>query len=384
MLKEINIVDDFIIDIITFEPYPILLNKLTNVYIISKKYHENNSNEIQVGTGAYRFSEYIENNHIILVRFDEYWKKTPDFQNIIIKFYNEYEDRINELIIGGIDMIDFVLPGSIDNLSEKEYIKAKTFLHPIVTYLSFDFRENNSCCYNDGKNPFSDLRVRKAVYHAINITNIIDNIFLGYAETASQFVTPYIFGYNPSIKKPSFNLEKAQQYMKEAGYENGFDVVLDTTTLGASREIVSKNIADQLLNININVKLNILSSNDFYNKIMNRNSSFYLIGWGVDSGDAGEIFENILRSVDIDKGYGLLNFGNYSNPEIDKIAIDIFYNMDPVERLYLMQEGFSIAMDDVACIPLYVYYGISAMNNEISWKPRVDGLIKFEDIKINT
>jgi len=109
-----------------------------------------------------------------------------------------------------------------------------------------------------------------------------------------------------------------------------------------------------------------------------------LIGWGVDSGDAGEIFDNILRSGDIDKGYGLLNFGNYSNPEIDNIAIDIFYNMNPIERLYLMQEGFSVAMDDVACIPLYVYYGISAMIDEISWLPRADGLIKLEDIKINS
>jgi len=216
MIKEVEIIDDFIVDIITFEPYPILLNKMTNIYIISKKYHENNDEEIQVGTGAYRFSEYIENNHIKLERFDDYWKKTPKFQYVTFKFIDEYEERLNMLINGEADMIDFVLPGSIDNLSEIEDIKTITFLQPVVNYLSFDFRENDSCCFIGEKNPLSDVRVRKAVYHAINISEIIEYAFSGYAESASQFVTPYIFGYNPKIERLSFNLEKAKEYMKDA------------------------------------------------------------------------------------------------------------------------------------------------------------------------
>ena len=54
--------------------------------------------------------------------------------------------------------------------------------------------------------------------------------------------------------------------------------------------------------------------------------------------------------------------------------------MNLTERLILMQEGFTIAMEDVACVPLYIYEGISAMIDELSWHPRADGLIKIEDI----
>ena len=382
MVKEVRIVNDSIVDIITFDPYPILLNKLANVYILSKNYQENTTSEIPVGTGAYKFSEYLENNHLVLERFDDYWKKKSKFQKVTFKFIDDYEERLNSLVKGTVDIVDFVFPSSIENLSQIEGIKIINYSHQVITYLSFDFKENDSCCFKGEKNPFSDIRVRKAIYHAIDIDEIIGNVFYGYAEPASQFVTSYIFGYNPMIDRLSYNLEKARQYMKDAGYENGFDVVLDTTTVSANRVNVSEKIVDQLSKINISIILNILPSSEFYNKIMNGNSSFYFVGWGVDSGDAGEIFDNILRSVDINNSFGLYNFGNYSNPDIDSIADDIFYNMNTRERLNLMQEGFAIAMQDVACVPLYNYKGISAMINEISWQPRADGIIKLEDIDI--
>ncbi|UCF50399.1 MAG: hypothetical protein JSU91_02650 [Thermoplasmatales archaeon] len=382
MVKEVKIINDLMVDIITVEPYPILLNKLANIFILSKNYQENTTSEIPVGTGAYKFSELLEDNHLILERFDGYWKKKSKFQNVTFKFIDDYEERVNSLVNGQVEMIDFLLPSSVEELSQIEGIKTLNYLRQVVTFLSFDFRENDSCCFKGEKNPFSDVRVRKAIYHAIDIDEIIGNIFYGYAEPASQFVTSYISGYNPTIERPSFNLGMARQYMKDSGYENGFEVVLDTTTVSANRVNVSEKIVDQLSRINITVIINILSSNDFYTKIMNRNSSFYLVGWGVDSGDAGEIFDNILRSVDINNGFGAYNFGNYSNPDIDSIADDIFYNMNTIERLNLMQEGFEIAMQDVACVPLYTYKGISAMINEISWQPRADGLIKLEDIDI--
>ena len=382
MVNEVKIINDLMVDIITVEPYPILLNILANIYILSKNYQENTTSEIPVGTGAYKFSEFLENNHLILERFDGYWNKKSKFLNVTFKFIDDYKERVNSLVNGQIDIIDFILPSSIEELSQIEGIKTLNYLHQVVTFLSFDFRENDSCCFKGEKNPFSDVRVRKAIYHAIDIDEMIGNVFYGYAEPASQFVTSYISGYNPTIERLSYNLEKARQYMKDAGYENGFEVVLDTTTVSANRVNVSETILNQLSKINITVIINILSSNDFYTKIMNRNSSFYLVGWGVDSGDAGEIFDNILRSVDINNGFGEYNFGNYSNPDIDRIADDIFYNMNTIERLNLMQEGFAIAMQDVACVPLYIYKGISAIINEISWQPRADGLIKLEDIDI--
>jgi peptide/nickel transport system substrate-binding protein len=224
--------------------------------------------------------------------------------------------------------------------------------------------------------------VRKAVYHALNIDEIIEHALYGSAEPASQFVSEYIFGYNPEIQRLSYDLPKARQYMKEAGYEEGFKITLDCKE-SEVRENVSRMIADQLSLINITVEVNILSSNDFYSKISSRKSSFYFCGWATDSADAGEIFDNILRSVDFEKGFGLSNFGNYSNQVIDEIAEDIYYNMNPEERLHLMKEGFAIAMEDVICVPLYILKGYCVVRDEFSLPIRADGLIKIENVTID-
>lgn len=374
MVKEVIIVDDFTVDIVTLEPYSLLLNKLVYIFMVSKQNLEEISNSNPIGTGPYRFSEYLKDNYLVLKRFEGYWNIKPGFQKVTFKFFDNYEDQLNNFLEGNADILDIIDPNDYDNLSKKPGVKLIPFTFNTVTYLSFNFIENN---------PFLDVRVRKAIYHAINIDEIIENAMDGYAEPASQFVYNYIFGYNPEIKRLSYDLEKARQYMKDAGYEDGFEITLDCRE-SELRENASRIIADQLSLINITVEVNILSRSDFYSKISDRGSSFYFVGWAVDSGDAGEIFDNILRSVDIEKGFGLSNFGNYSNPVLDEIAKDIFYNMNPVERLHFMKEGFVIAMEDIVCVPLYILKSYSVVRDEFSLSIRADGLLKIENIKIDS
>ncbi len=373
MVKEILIVDGFTVDIVTVEPYPLLLNKLVYIFMVSKQNHEDISNGTPIGTGAYRFSEYIKDTYLLLERFEGYWGKKPECQNVTFKFFNDDEDQLNNFLEENVDIINSIDPNDYDNLSKIPGVKILPFTFNTVTYLGFNFIE---------KNPFLDLRVRKAVYHAINIDEIIENALHGYAEPASQFVTQDIFGYNPEIKRLSYDLKKARQYMKDAGYEEGFEITLDCRE-SEIRENASRMIADQLSLINITVEVNILSSSDFYSKISNRESSFYFFGWATDSADAGEIFDNILSSVDFENGFGLSNFGNYSNQVIDEIAEDISYNMNPEARLHLMKEGFAIAMEDVVCVPLYILKGYCVVRDEFSLPIRADGLIKIENVKID-
>jgi peptide/nickel transport system substrate-binding protein len=373
MVKEVIIVDDFTVDIVTLEPYPLLTNKLVYIFMVSKQNHGELSNSNPIGTGAYRFSNYLKDNYIVLERFEGYWRKKPEFQKVTFKFFDSYEDQLNNFLEGNADIIDIIDPNDYDNLSKKPGLKLLPFTFNTIAYLGFNFIKNN---------PFFDVRVRKAIYHAIDIDEIIENALDGYAEPASQYVSNYIFGYNPEINRLPYDLEKARQYMKDAGYENGFEIILDCRE-SELRENASRIIADQLSLLNITLDVNILSRNDFYSKISNRDSLFYFVGWAVDSGDAGEIFDNVLRTVDIEKSFGISNFGNYSNPLIDEIAEDIFYNMNSVERLYLMKDGFSIAMEDVVCIPLYILKSFSVIKDEFSLSIRADGLIKIEDIKID-
>ena len=107
-----------------------------------------------------------------------------------------------------------------------------------------------------------------------------------------------------------------------------------------------------------------------------------IIGWICATTDGGEIFDYILRTKNESAGVGIYNDIYYSNPRVDEIGEQVISMMDLEERLYLMQEGFAIAMEDVAWIPLYTCQGIYAFANYIDWNPRSDTVYKFEEISL--
>ena len=227
----------------------------------------------------------------------------------LIKDDNE---RINELVSGNIDIAEYNVNVTIDEIKNKEGIKLIKF-PPLSTYIiGFDLRENGSYGFPDSENPTADVRVRKAIYHAINVYPIIENVKNGYAEPASQFLSPLIFGYNPNIERLNYNIVLAKNLLNESGYENGFEITLDYPSEWYDDQDICKEVITQLLEL-IDVKPNAMTVDDYFEKILSRNSSFYIIGWIPATGDGGEIFDYILRTVDQEGGIGTYNLGYYSN-----------------------------------------------------------------------
>ena len=167
--------------------------------------------------------------------------------------------------------------------------------------------------------------------------------------------------------------------MKEAGFESGFAVKFDCPDDNLMKNISIK-IAEQLSKINISIDLNILSIGDWLDKIYNRNTTFYLSGWIPSGIDGGEIFEYMLRTVDDERNFGSFNAGYYSNDEVDSIAEQVSWTMETTTRQRLIQQGFGIAMQDVAWIPLFSIEWLYAMRENIDFNPRPDLNIKLDEI----
>jgi peptide/nickel transport system substrate-binding protein len=246
-------------------------------------------------------------------------------------------------------------------------------------YLSYDMREYDSVGFGAEINPLSDVRVRQAMYHAIDIEYIIENILNGFGEPASQFVSPLIFGYNPEIERLDFDVDEAKKLMVEAGYSEGFEIDLDCTDDNTTIEFCEV-FQQQLAEINITVNLVLNTVEEFYQKIDSRNSQFYFIGWLTGTADGGEIFDFLLRSYDEENSTGLYNCGYYCNCDVDNIADEINTIMDPEKRLKKLQEGFEIAMNDVAWIPLYIPQSKFGSLDTINLNPRADLAYRVEDI----
>ncbi len=388
-ISEIEIIDDYTIDLRTEEPYPNLLNKLLTVYMLSKQYILESeklndtwpiSTEIwPIGTGAYKLVEDSPGKHIILERFDDYWNEQPDIERVIFKKMNSISESINALKAGKLDIIS-LSSDNVEEISNEVGLIVKSVQPPGVVYISFDFRVNDSFGFPGMKNPVSDVRVRKAIYHAINISYIINRYYNGSAEPASQFVTEHLLGFNPDIERLPYDIDLARQYMKDADYEEGFNITFDAP-LSSGVINLSNTIADQLSEINITLIPNYLPSTDYYLNLYFKNTSFYITS--INHFDAESSLNLLLETSDMDNNDGVWNYGYYSNPAVDNIISILSYTMEPIDRKKLIQDAFWIANEDVAWIPLYSTKAFYGIREDLNWTPRPSLFIWVEEVYLD-
>jgi peptide/nickel transport system substrate-binding protein len=375
--------DNHTIDIITKKPCPILLNKLADIFIVSQQYQQETKDELPIGTGAYRYLNYSYNRNLTLERYDNYWRETPDFKEVTFTLIEDGKKRKDALVNQEIDIAESISNMYYQNLSNISEITLKMVTPPTVNYLGLDFREYDSPGFSKQKNPLSDIRVRKALYHAINTQEIINETCSHprFATPATQYVTPLIFGYNPNISRLPFDLNQSRKLLNEAGYPTGFNLAMDCPQEYYEHKEICEVIQEQLSKI-INITLNELPIEQFFEKLATRNTSFFIIGWLTATGDGGEIYDYLIRTVDKDAGIGTYNIGYYSNPEIDRIGEQITHTMDTQARLTLMQQGFQIAMNEIVCIPLLSTKLIYGIAQHIEWEPNPGMLLDVENMKL--
>jgi len=380
-ISDIVVVDNYTIDIITNSPCPNLLYKLINLFILSEDYILNieGTNETwPIGTGAYKLLEYIPGDHITLERFNEYWDVPPEIEKVTFTKMNDPEELKNALIQREMDIV----PLSIDDVAEIQHIDGLNVTSvqlPGVVYLGFDFRVNDSFGFKGLKNPVSDIRVRTAMYHAIDIETIIKQYLNNSADAASQFVTYHTFGYNPSIVRLSHDVERAKELMKEAEYEQGFSIECDCSNSPQTLNI-SNAIVTQLSEINITIILNPQPTLEYLTKLYYKNTSLYMTGLNIF--DAEGLIKLLLHTPDSEENNGVWNYGNYSNPEVDRLCDILSTTMDTNLRSKYLQEAFSIAASDVAWIPLYSPKAFYGTTDDIEWSPNPTSFIFVEDISL--
>jgi len=375
LVKEVIILDNYTIEIRTMKPCPILLNLLTDIFIVSQQYQEETRIQQPVGTGAYKLVNYTKNEYISLQRYDGYWKKdVPEIKYATFKII--HENATKALLDHDVDIAQ-ISQKNFDNNDSFDYT-VKTMDNPTVAYISFDFSENNNITGYNEKNPFADIRVRKAIYQAINIDEMLGNS--PYKSNSSQFVIPLIFGYNSEIKRPAYDIQNARQLMKDAGYENGFNVIFDYSNDVFSEESIEF-IKQQLSEININITAYSLSYEDFVSKLTTNHFSFYANCWTTGTGDSGEIYDYLIGTKNEQKDIGAYNVGLYSNSEVDRLGENASVCMEKTLRQRLLQDCFQIAMEDVAWIPLFTWKISYGINNHFLWTPRADQQILLEYIE---
>lgn len=362
-LEDISIIDPYTISITTAKPFAIL-SKLPFIYITK----QNSKGDFPplAGTGPYVITKWNKGKNVQLEAWKRYWGSKPTFIHITFEPVSNSARRVERLKSGTADIIYGVPPlPSMDQSKSVQFARRPGLT---VYYVGFNLREKPD-------NPYRDIRVRQAMNLAINRKRIVDGVLLGNGAIASQPVAPFVFGYDPELQIAKQNLEQAKQLMKEAGYEHGFKAKLDYNN---SRHQIAEMIQQDLEAINIDLTLNGLSQSSIYNMAEAGQTDLFLIGWECGSGDASEFFEFCLHTPG--QHYGLGNYGNYSNPEIDQISEGNSKIVDERQRKALLQRAAQIAMEELPVLPLVVEDDIYGMRSHIQFEPRADSEIKLIDV----
>ena len=361
--KEVKVIDDYTFDLVTHEPFPLILNNATYIFPMDSQFYsgedaEGNAKDLLVkhgnsfasrnlsGTGPYTITFREQGVRTEFTRNPSYWDSASkgNVDSIVLTPIKEAPTRVAALLSGDVDFIMPVPPADQDRIDSN----GSTDLVTMSGTRIITFQMNQ-----DRVEAFKDVRVRQAIVHAINQEGIVKKIMRGFATPAGQLSPEGYLGYNPALQ-PRYDLKKAKQLMKDAGYEKGFTVTMMAPNNRYVNDAkIAQAVASMLAKINITVDLKTMPKAQYWPTFDERAADIMMIGWHADTEDSNNFYEFLTACADKDKGLGQYNSGNYCNPAADKLMAQANVETDAAKRAAIMQQIEQLLYDDAAFIPLH-------------------------------
>ncbi|MBW2429984.1 MAG: ABC transporter substrate-binding protein [Deltaproteobacteria bacterium] len=378
-IASIETPDDYTVVIKTKDPIPWFANNMHQVFIMDKESTESrNPGDVMVkpiGTGAYKLEEWVKGSYVRLEVNADYWEGVPSIKKIEVRPITEPSTRFAALVSGQAQIMNGV----------PVELYSKVLDNPKLNVVSRPARRSIFLSLtNKPGTPMADIRVRQAMYMAINEDEIIEKVMRGHAAPAAQIPDPPTIGYNGTIKRLPYDLEMAKKLMKEAGYENGFDITLTgPNDRYVQDEKIAEAVAKYLAKIGIRVKLDVKPKAIFFPEVNQGKPDFYLIGWFDGTFDMGRTYFKLAHTRDPDRGFGEWNGANFSDAEIDKLLQSTADIINPQERGKVLQQLNKMAMvDKITWIPLHYQEDLYAIQKGkgIKFEARPDRWLVYKEI----
>jgi peptide/nickel transport system substrate-binding protein len=359
----INIIDDYTFDLVTQQPYPLLLNAATYIFPMDSAFYSGTTEDGQdksaiikhgnsfasthlSGTGPFRVVERQQGVRMVFERFPDYWdSQSPgNVGQILLTPIKENATRVLALLSGDVDFIAPVPPNDLERIRKDERVKLVTMSGTRIILFHLNQARVDA---------FRDPKVRQAIAYAINQEGIAAKIMKGFATPAAQLSPKGYQGHNPNLT-PRYDLAKAKQLMREAGYEEGFTVtMMAPNNRYVNDDKIAQAVAAMLARINIKVDLKTLPKAQYWPEYDNRSADMMMIGWHADTEDSANFYEFLTFCPNAETGAGQYNAGNYCNPEIDALVAKANLETDRAKRAALLQAVERRLYDDAAFIPLH-------------------------------
>jgi len=367
-------IDDYTVEFTTNGPNPIELEHINTINIMSKAWCEKNratkpQNYTQKedmitahqanGTGPYMLKTREPDVKTVLVRNPNWWGiKEGRFEGnadeVIYTPIVSDATRVAALLSGEVDLVNDPPPQDVPRLAQTPGIRILEGTENRIVFIGMD-QARNELLYSNvkGKNPFKDLRVRQALYHAIDVEAIKKTTMRGLAQPSGAMLPSPLTTTAEIEKRLPYDKERARKLLADAGYPNGFEVTLDCpNNRYVNDEKICQALAAMWAQIGVKVNVNAMPRAVYFPKLEKTDTSMYMLGWGGPTTDGIFILQPVLSSFN-GKGDGDYNYGRYSNAKLDELTAKIKTNMQPEERLGQIHEALLAHNAEVNHIPLH-------------------------------
>ena len=230
--------------------------------------------------------------------------------------------RVAALISGEIDLINDPPPQDVPRLATTPNIKVIEGVENRIVFIGMD-QARDELLYSSvkGKNPLKDKRVRQALYQAIDIDAIHKKTMRSLSKPSGAMLPAPKMSTPDLEKRLPYDKAKAKTLLAEAGYPNGFEITLDCpNNRYVNDEKICQALAAMWCQIGVMTKVNAMPRANYFPKLEKLDTSLYMLGWGGASTDAIFTLQPVL-STNNGKGDGDYNYGRYTNPKLDELAL---------------------------------------------------------------
>jgi peptide/nickel transport system substrate-binding protein len=380
---------------------PIFMEHVQTIYIMNKAWCEAHKatkpQDFKNKEEAYTALNSNGTGPFILVKREPgiktTWKRNPNYwkpiegnvQEVVYTPISNDATRTAALVSGEIDFVLDPPPRDVGRLRNTSGVKIIDGPENRIVFIGMDqFRDELLYSSVKGKNPFKELKVRQALYHAVDIETLRSKLMNG-----QSFPTG---GYTPSTKadfndpkleaRLPFDLAKAKQLMAEAGYPNGFEVQLDCpNNRYINDEQICVALAAMWEKIGVKIKVVAIPRVTYFPKLEKYDTSMYMLGWGGAITDAETTLTPVMRNPG-EGGIGSYNYGRSTNAKFDEVAAKSSVEADPAKRKELILAALGEWKEQVHTIPLHRQVIPWATRSNVTATHRADNFFVWEWVTI--
>ncbi|GKS84942.1 ABC transporter substrate-binding protein [Acidovorax sp. SUPP1855] len=394
-------VDAQTFDIFLKSPNPVLLRQLTELRIMSKAWAEKNksvepkdikgtdenfAHRNAMGTGPYTLESWQPDVRMVFKRNPNWWGTMEgNVTEIVYTPIKSASTRVAALLSGEVDMVLDPSPQDLARLRSGADLKVVDGVENRTIFLGMDqFRDELVGSSVKGKNPFKDVRVRRALYQAVDVNTLTRSIMRGLGKPTGTLVAPQVAGWTEGVgKRMPYDVDAAKKLMADAGYADGFEVDFACpNNRYINDEAICQAVTAMWARIGVKAKLRTLPQVTYFPMIQRSEASIYMLGWGVPTFDALYSLQSLVRTVGTG-GDGNYNVGRYSNERMDYLVDRIKAETDAPVRSRMLTEALQLSNDTVSHIPLYDQVIPWAMKKTVDVVHRADNRVDMRTVKIN-